>query len=153
MHAFSPGVTGTLSLACLQWPDSPLLEGHSDGDVAAHAVCDALLAAANLGDLGTVFGTDDPQWEGASGASMLAEVRRLLDQAGWEIGNVSVQIIGQKPRLSPRMEEARQAMASALGGADLSLGATTTDRLGFLGREEGLGALAIAAVSRPGSPR
>ena len=153
VHAFAPGAHGTLHLACLEWPDSPLLEGHSDGDVAAHAACDALLAAANLGDLGTVFGTDDPRWEGASGTSMLQEVRRLLDEAGWEIGNVSVQVVGQKPRLSGRMKEAQGAMSAALGGVDLSFGATTTDRLGFLGREEGLAALAVAMVSRPSAPR
>lgn len=146
VHAFVPGAIGTLHLACLDWPDSPVLEGHSDGDVAAHAACDALLAAAGLGDLGSVFGTDDPKWEGASGTKMLAEVLRLLDEAGWEIGNVSVQIVGQKPRISGRMEEARSALSAALGGASVSLGATTTDRLGFLGRGEGLAAQAVALV-------
>ncbi len=146
VHAFVPGSIGTLHLACLDWPDSPVLEGHSDGDVAAHAACDALLAAAGLGDLGSVFGTDDPKWEGASGTKMLAEVLRLLDEAGWEIGNVSVQIVGQKPRISGRMEEARSALSAALGGASVSLGATTTDRLGSLGRGEGLAAQAVALV-------
>ena len=137
-----------LHLACLEWPGERPLEGHSDADVAAHAVCDALLLASGLGDLGSIFGTSDPRWAGASGATLLSEVRRLLDQGDWQILNVSVQVIGQKPRLSPRMEEGRAALSKALGGAEISLSATTTDHLGFLGKEEGLAAIATALVIR-----
>lgn len=147
VHAFS-GRKGTLHLACLDWPEELELEGHSDGDVAAHAACDALLAAANLGDLGSVFGTDDPRWAGAAGATLLGEVLRRLTEAGWAVENVSIQVVGNRPRLAARKDEAAAALSTALGGADVSLGATTTDHLGFLGRTEGLAALATALVSR-----
>ncbi len=149
VHKFEDGTLGEpLSLACLSWPGTPRLEGHSDGDVAAHAACDALLSAASLGELGTVFGVGLPEWAGVTGQEMLGEVARLLDEAGWKIGNVAVQIIGQLPRVSPRREEAAQAMSEALGGAPVSVGATTTDHLGFLGRKEGLAAIATALVWR-----
>ncbi len=140
--------TRTLWLACLEWPDELPLEGHSDGDVAAHAACDALLSAAGIGELGTVFGTSDPAWAGASGKALLTETSRLVVANGWNIGNVSVQVIGQRPRLAPRREEGALAMSEAIGGAPVSLGATTTDHLGFLGRSEGLAAIATALVHR-----
>lgn len=148
MHAFSPTRVGDLSLACLTWPGHPRLEGHSDGDVAAHALCDALLSAANLGDLGTVFGTGDPRWKGASGRTLLEEVARLLAAAGWQVGNATVQVIGNQPRLGDRRAEGARALGAALGGAEVSLSATTTDNLGFLGRGEGLAAISTALIHR-----
>lgn len=146
VHAFGEGKN--LALAGLEWPEETALAGHSDGDVAAHAACDALLAAAGLGDLGAVFGTDRPEYEGASGATLLAETARLVREAGFEISNVSIQVIGNRPKLARRRREAEAALAAAVG-APVSVSGTTTDGLGLTGRGEGIAAIASALVFVP----
>lgn len=147
VHAFGSDESKPLQLACLTWEDERALEGHSDADVAAHAVADALLIASGIGELGTVFGTGKPEWHGASGEKLLREAVRLVCAEGWEISNVTVQIIAQRPRFAPRKAEA-EAVMSAIVGAPVSVAATTTDHLGFLGREEGIAALASVLLTR-----
>ncbi|MDE0547131.1 2-C-methyl-D-erythritol 4-phosphate cytidylyltransferase [Microbacterium sp. C7(2022)] len=146
VHAF--GGDGNLWLAGVEWPGEPALSGHSDGDAVAHAVVDALLAAAGLGDIGTHFGTSHPEYAGAHADVFLARTRAILAEAGWRIGSVSVQFQSNRPRFSTRREEAQRVLSDALGGAPVSVTATTTDGLGFTGAGEGLSAFAVAVITR-----
>jgi 2-C-methyl-D-erythritol 4-phosphate cytidylyltransferase / 2-C-methyl-D-erythritol 2,4-cyclodiphosphate synthase len=144
-HAFSD-IDRPMWLAGLHWPDEIGIEAHSDGDVAVHAICDALFSAAGLGDLGTNFGTAKPEYRHASGAQLLAETLQLLSNADYIISNVSVQIIGNRPKIGSRRKEAVAAISQALGGADVSISATTTDGLGFTGEGRGIAAIASALI-------
>ena len=145
-HQF--GESGPCSLAGLQWPDAPRLVGHSDGDAAVHALCDAVLSACQLGDIGTFFGVDAPEMAGATGIAMIEKLRDFVAAKGFVINNVALQIVGNQPKITPRRDEAQKVLSDALG-APVSVAATTSDQMGFTGRGEGIYVIANALVVAP----
>ncbi len=145
-HAFSNDASRELWLGAILWPGEVGVDGHSDGDVAAHAICDALFAAANIGDLGSNFGTSDPKYKSASGSTLLSETLERIKSAGFEINNVSVQIVCNRPKIGTRRNEIISALSSALNGAPVSVSATSTDGLGFTGEGKGIAAVATALL-------
>lgn len=147
-HHFDPAAT--LFLAGAEWPGEPGLAGHSDGDAVLHAMVDALLSAAQMGDIGHHFGTADPKMANISSSHFLSETLDKLRAANWEVVNLSVQIIGERPKIAPRRAELERALSTQVG-APVSLSATTTDGMGFTGRGEGLAVIATALIRATGS--
>jgi 2-C-methyl-D-erythritol 2,4-cyclodiphosphate synthase len=145
-HQF--GESGPCALAGLVWPGVPRLIAHSDGDAAVHALCDAVLSACQLGDIGTLFGVAKPEMAGATGIAMIETLRALVASKGISINNVSIQIVGNQPKIAERREEAQQVLSQALG-APVSVSATTSDQMGFTGRGEGIYVVANALVEMP----
>lgn len=146
VHMFS--LSAPCFLAGLEWPEAKGLEGHSDGDAAVHALCDAVLSACQLGDMGELFGVNSPEWSGASGLAMIEHLKEFITKKGFVINNVALQIVGNEPKISPRRVEAQELLSRALG-APVSISATTTDTLGFTGRGEGVFVIANAIVQAP----
>ena len=150
VHRLAPG--RSMRVAGLDWPEEDVgLDGHSDGDVVLHAICDSLLSAAGLGDLGSNFGTSEPEWADAAGHDLLAETLRRVRAAGWEVGNVACQLIGNRPKFAPRRLEAERGVR-VRHGITVSISATTTDGLGLTGRGEGLAAIATSLLVRAPAP-
>lgn len=151
-HAFSTESAAELWLAGLHWPGEPGLEGHSDGDVVCHALVDALLGAAGLGDIGGLFGTDDPRFAGARGEVFVRAARERVEAAGWRILNASIELVGNRPKLAPRRAEAEQRLGELLA-APVNLAATTTDGLGLSGEGRGVGAIATVLLGPAAAER
>lgn len=145
-HQFSD--SGFCTLAGLQWPDAPGLVGHSDGDAAIHALCDAVLSACQLGDIGTFFGVDKPEMLGEKGVVMIEKLRDFVTGKGFVINNVALQIVGNQPKITHRRIEAEKVLSDALG-APVSVSATTSDQMGFTGRGEGIFVIASALIFAP----
>ena len=144
-HRFTDNPSKPLYLGTVVWEGERGLDGHSDGDALSHAIVDAILSAAGLGDIGSVFGVDRPEFAGANGSVFLRETLRLIGEAGWELQNVSAQLIGNRPKVAPNRVKVETALTELLG-APVTLSATTTDGLGFLGNSEGVAAVATALI-------
>lgn len=145
-HAFADGVPLVLGGVSLEHPRG--LAGHSDGDVLAHALVDAILGAAGLGDIGSLFPSGDERFRGADSVELLVEAHRQIRAAGWAVVNADCILIGEEPRIAPHRDEMRRRLSDALDGAEVNVRATTTDGLGFAGRGEGLAAHAVALLQR-----
>ena len=145
VHRFTEDASKELYLGTLVWPGERGLDGHSDGDAVSHAIVDALLSAAGLGDIGANFGVDRPEFAGANGKVFIEATLQLLAQNGYRVQNVAVQIIGNRPKVAP-MRAAVESALTEIVGAPVTLGATTTDGLGFLGNDEGVAAVATALI-------